>query len=321
MPFVSIAPEQIEAGKPVDTELWQRIKDNEDFLYSVIGSGATLSVQNASFEIDSDEDGIPDMWTRHLYPGGAGAFETAAPAHGAKAYRFTHPGGAGNGGGYLESDYIEVSEYLGYTLSVIHWATAAGMKNLVQARWFTKAQIELETGSPVTLYASTANPLLPRPLAFELLVPATARYLKIRLTGGYTDTNVAGSAYFDKVSLAESARTGYAAAPSPRGTIPFALLKQIQVHRGGMWTVEFTLTAPGYGYPAYAWLYVDGVQIGPQRSTTGEIVVTETIAMQAGSVIQVYVQGQSPYPASVSNMTVTEVPHWVAATIATVNQD
>jgi hypothetical protein len=165
------------------------------------GGGGGDGVPNGSFEIDSDADDIPDSWSRSLYPGGSGGFETTNPAHGAKAYRFTHPGGAGNGGGYLESEYIEISELERYVLFFIHWASNAGMKNIVRVRYFDRGKVFL---SSVDVYSSTNNPTSPTLfVSSSFAPPSTARYIKIQLIGGFTDTNVAGTAYFDRVSLSK----------------------------------------------------------------------------------------------------------------------
>src|SRR4030067_3423019 len=104
MGFTAITQAEIAAGQPVTQALWQKVKDNDDYLYSQIGAGGSGEggIPNGSFEIDADQDGGPDGWTKNLYPAGGGAIETTNPSHGAKAYKFTQQAGPGNGGGYLE---------------------------------------------------------------------------------------------------------------------------------------------------------------------------------------------------------------------------
>ncbi len=200
MAWDAITDAEIQPDQPVvgESGFGRKVKDNLDYLYGNIASGSGLPA-NGSFEIDADSDGIPDQWTRSLYPGGSGSFETTNPAHGAKAYKFVHPGGAGNGGGYLESDYIEVSQLKRYILGFILWTSVAGMKNQVIIRCFDKAKVDLS--SDQTLYNSTSNPTSATYYLRGFNPAANTSYIKIRLIGGYTDTDVAGTIYFDYITL------------------------------------------------------------------------------------------------------------------------
>lgn len=196
MAYDAITSAEIQVGKPEKQSLWQKVKDDFDYLYGAVASASGALPANGSFETDSDGDGIPDSWTRTLYPGGSGAFETTSPAHAAKAYKFVHPGGSGNGGGKLVSEYIEVTELTGYNLSFIHWASVAGMRNKVQAAYYAKDKSSLST---TDIYNSTSNPTSATFYQYAFTPPANARYVKIVLIGGYTDTDVAGNIFFDGV--------------------------------------------------------------------------------------------------------------------------
>ena len=73
MSYSALTTDETTAGKPGKQSLFRKIKDNFDYLYSLIASqSAGAGVPNGSFEIDSDSDGVPDNWTRSLYSGGAG---------------------------------------------------------------------------------------------------------------------------------------------------------------------------------------------------------------------------------------------------------
>jgi hypothetical protein len=205
--FTALTVAEIAQGKFIHADLMSKIKDNLDYLYGMASGGQGPQVINGSFDIDSDSDGLPDSWACTPYTGGTIALETTSPDHGAKSLKFVHPGGVLNGGGNALSDYIEVSELLTYTLNFIHWASAAGMKNKVQLSYYTKAKVELGAGSPVSLYDSTANPTSPTAYTYQFTPPATTRYIKIRVIGGFTDTNVAGSAYFDNIRVASAIQT------------------------------------------------------------------------------------------------------------------
>ncbi len=134
----------------------------------------------------------------HRYPGGSSGLETTNPADGSKALYFTHPGGAGNGGGYGDFDYVPVSEFRSEILSWIHWATAAGMKNQVIVRFYDKDKVYL---SSMTLYDSTSNPTSPKLMAGEFVPPADARFMRVRVVGGESSGDVARTAYFDGVRI------------------------------------------------------------------------------------------------------------------------
>ena len=209
MGFTAITQAEIAAGQPVTQALMQKVKDNDDYLYSQVGAGggggAGLGVPNGSFEIDADADGVPDGWTKNLYPAGGGAIETTAPGHGAQAYKFTQQAGPGNGGGYLDmSDYLPCTPVSCLTLEWLHYASVAGMHNIVQVRWFDKAKVYL---SSTDIYNSTNNPTSWERLKYVVLPPSSARFWKLRLIGGYTDTDIAGVAYFDRVTAYEMAIT------------------------------------------------------------------------------------------------------------------
>lgn len=198
MAYEPIDSAEIQVKQPVTRTLLTKVKNSLDFLHGTIGSLGNIDIPNGSFEIDSDSDGVPDNWTRGLYPAGSGSTETASPTHGAKAYKFVHPGGASNGGGYLDSDYVPCSPIVDLVVRFLHWASAAGMRNQVMVIWYDKAKVYL---SSTTLYNSTANPASPTLFSYVTTPPAGARFFRLRLIGGFTDTNVAGSAWFDGVTF------------------------------------------------------------------------------------------------------------------------
>ena len=196
MGYFALTAAEIAQDKFVTTTLMAKLKDNFDYLYSK--AAATDLPSNGSFEIDTDSDGIPDNWTRALYPGGTGGLSVLYPAHGAKSAYFIHPGGAGNGGGILTSDYIEVSQLQSLSLFYILWATVAGMRNIVRIKYYDKAKAYI---SAVDLYNSTSNPTSGTLYCSQFIPVANARYIKILLYGGVSDTDVAGNTYFDSLRL------------------------------------------------------------------------------------------------------------------------
>ena len=187
---------EIASGKAVTTTKINKIKDCLEYLY---GEGALLkgSVPNGGFELDADSDGIPDGWTQSLFAGGTGAFDTAAPMEALHSYKFVHPGGAGNGGGTLTSDYLECSEYVLYTLYALHYTSVTGIKDKIQVKYYTKAKVA--NGSVVDLYNSSACAAAPERLSMPFKPTANSRYFKVVLTGGHGDLIAAGTSYFDDI--------------------------------------------------------------------------------------------------------------------------
>jgi hypothetical protein len=200
MAYTALTDAETATGAPVTQTLWRKVKDNFSYLLSGIAtSGVSAVVLNGSFEIDSNADGIPDTWTRSLYAGGSSQLNTSGPMHGSKMVALIHPGGAGNGGGYFESDYVLMSELHPRWIGWLMYSSAAGMKNEVLVRAFDKDLTEI--GSGTAIYSSTANPTTPTYCIRQYTPPANARFIKLRMIGGKSDTNVAGTTYFDDVTV------------------------------------------------------------------------------------------------------------------------
>jgi hypothetical protein len=208
MAYEALTQAECQQDEPVTTDLLLKIKNNFDYLYSIIGSGSGGGsggggggFPNGSFEIDEDGDNIPDTWTRYLYPGGSAAYDTDTPMHGAKAYKFTRAAGSNNGGGYLESDYVATSELFNGPVWVIYRCSVPGVKVMVQFRFYDKAKVEI--GAPTTVFSSTDNPTTRKKIILWCDPPATARFFKMRLIGGYTDTDVEGDTFFDGTGISD----------------------------------------------------------------------------------------------------------------------
>lgn len=270
MAWDPLSSANVAAGKFWTTTIATKIKDCLEYLYGLTNGTVGNQILNGSFELDSDSDGVPDNWTPEAYAGGTVSIETTAPDHGAKALKFVHPGGASNGGGYADSDYLEVSELETNTIRFIHWASAAGMKNKVQIRYFTKAKIELGAGSPADVYNSTSNPTSPTQFVYQFTPLATARYIKVRVIGGYTDTNVAGSAYFDGIRIDPALIT--------------ARIVDAQITQAKLKTSTGAVSTTASGSPAYAHLTLPGGEYGfwPQVKVSSSV-ADETVTIMYSS--------------------------------------
>ena len=255
MAWSTISTAEIAQGKFVTAELMTKIKGNLDYLYGINGGGQGPEILNGSFEVDSDADGLPDHWDCTAYAGGAVAIESTSPSEGAKSLKFTHPGGAGNGGGRADSDYFPVTTAEGYYVQFLTWvsAGASAMKNKVQARYYTAAQVELSSASPADLYSSTVNPTSPTRYAYDLTPIADCKFVKIRVVGGATDIDQAGVAYFDDV------RVGI---KIPEYAVQSAAITQakLKTSQGAVNTnssAGANLTLPGGEYGFYPQVYGD----------------------------------------------------------------
>ena len=210
-----------------------------------------MEIPNGSFEDDVDSDGVPDHWSVFFYPGGTGGYDTGEHVHGMKSYKFVHPGGQGNGGGYLESDYVYADPLFFKPVRFACKASAAGIKVACVVLHYDRGKGFL---GEKEVYASIANPT-----AWGLVVvtnlpcpfPGT-EYVKVRLVGGMDDTDVAGTVWFDAVGMEGSV-----------ASVPAAeMVDQAQVGtRSGSYVdvgIPWDITIPAGG--RFSWLVV-GIEL------------------------------------------------------------
>lgn len=328
MPFTSIDKATIQPGKAGVGigGFGEDVIDNLNFLNGQIGSLEAQSILNGSFEIEDDASaGVPANWERTLFAGGAGAFETADPMHGAQGYKFTHPGGGGNGGGSLESDYFTISEFRNLLLEWMHYVSAAGMHETVEVEYFTDAQVGISTQ---TIYDSLSNPVAATLYQLPLIIPATARFLKVKVIGGKDDVDVAGDSFWDGVRIVFEPLQDADANVDEVHAVVFAHsvltnirtanvgvydrpLKEIRLARGGDINITFLLATSGAEANVQARLYKGtvsgtlGVTIGVNRTTTSPTFVTfsETISgLKAGDIVQLTAAPGTGSPALVRDL-------------------
>lgn len=294
MAFTSLTEEETAAGAPGSEPLFRKILDNFDALNGQIGSLASIDIPNGSFEIDSDSDGQPDSWTRSMYPGGTGG-KNVAPAEGAACLQIAHPGGAGNGGGYYDSDYILCSGELTERIGLLHWASAAGMRNKVEVRFFDSGKIYI---GMAVLYDSTSNPTSKTQLDLAFKPLLNTRFYKLRLTGGYTDTDVAGTAYFDAVTRAPNIRyytggdylVGGVHGEFSTESASFVKAFEFVMQSSGTIDISFVAGITG-GYFLTAEAYIDGVGTGNTMATqTYGIKTIDNVTVERGEKLQIYVK-------------------------------
>ena len=208
MAFTNISKPLV--GTATKKSLIDAVIDDLNDLNSRIVPGDTQGITNGSFELDIDADGVPDGWAKTLYTGGSGTLTGNALAdtvcqHGARAYKFTSPGGSGNGGGYLQTaGFIEVSCLRTYRLWWYMQCTVATLAVKVEVDVYQGNQSTL-IGTVTPFSQASNNPTAwTNMMAFLTLDPATysaARYMKLRFIGCHTSSTTAGSTYFDGLRM------------------------------------------------------------------------------------------------------------------------
>lgn len=164
----------------------------------VTDSGQTAFgiIANGSFEIDSDGDGVPDNWTRTVQ--GTVALDNTDARHGAQSYKFTS---TGSGGGYITSDFFEVSANNIYSIVFSVKSSVADIRNLVTISWYDLDKVII-AGSPVTVWDdSTTNPTSWTEKRFSVTPAAGACYAKLIMYGCHSSDATAGNTKYDYVQM------------------------------------------------------------------------------------------------------------------------
>ena len=196
MGYVALTSAEVQVDYPVNTTMMTKIKDNFDYLFS--NSAGGVGINNPSFEVDADADKIPDNWTKTLFSGGAASITTVSSYvnHGANAFKFTHPGGNGNGGGQLKSDYVGCSTNQQLMISFSLLSTPANCRSKVRLDWYNNG---FTTIGETTIFDSSALTTAYTNYCRGTQPPTSAKWLTVALIGGTTESTVAGAVYFDNI--------------------------------------------------------------------------------------------------------------------------
>jgi hypothetical protein len=236
------APEQ---GDPTRLAFALAILAELESLRGEIGQSLGLSgLPNASFESDTDADGIPDAWMFTAYTGGSGLLDDTTAIHGRRAFVITSPGGTGNGGGYLETtDFIAVSPNRQVRLAWELKSSAAEIHNRVELRWYAAPDDADYLSTTILWQEDTANAAQWMPHHAHAYPPAAARYAKVRLIGGDPSDDTAGSVGWDDLRLL------------PGGQLP-VVERYLVGTAGGTEQVEVVTASR---YQEFAWICPAGV--------------------------------------------------------------
>lgn len=210
--YTSIANSAVDADSPVTEALVTALRDNAQFVYEWLGasyaggavqnhnhdgSNSSLltigpnAIRNGSFE--ENEIG----WTFTDYSGGSHAQETSNDMHGANSMSMTSTVLA-NGGAYaVSNEFLPIGEDEFVAWAVYIKASVANISARVEIIWYDDAQSQISATQIVDLTNTPASATL---YNGDQAVVSTARYFKLRITGGVPAAGSAtGTVYFDGV--------------------------------------------------------------------------------------------------------------------------
>ncbi len=164
---------------------------------STVTQGSYNLIDNGSFEVDVDTDGVPDDWTLSINTGSTIAIDSTTQSHGINSLKFV---GSGGGAGTATSTFfaVQASKSMGvrFTLS----ASLATVTQTVKVLWYTSAKTAASVAS-TTVYNVTTT----APTSFtEQILAATpgsdVRYGKIEISGSSSP----GTTYYDDIIVTSS---------------------------------------------------------------------------------------------------------------------
>jgi len=322
MAYEAILDTEIEVDDAITQSLMQKIKDNFDFFNSSVGGGQDLI--NSSFDIDSDSDGVPDSWDVSLYAGGSQTLDSTNAAHGANALKFVHPGGPGNGGGFVTSDYIPCNINYPFFVEFLNKCSQSGVKVAIHIRYYTEAKIFISND---IIYSETTNPTIWTVLfTSAATVPSNAQYLKVRVIGGVDDTDPGSSTniFFDNILIDYNVYTSNGASLGDfiiydeGGDNSSILARSGLVGATPTKVAEANILYPGEvdvriyvddeGGTGKARVYVNGAAVGTEHTFTTPSAFTDlAIAVEVGDLLQVYGYGAAGDGMFLNHITVHSV--------------
>ncbi len=322
-PWTAIDDTAIDPNSPITTSLMTALRDNNIYLREWLGGSFTPGavqdhdhdginsapieigpnlIRNGSFE--SGESG----WTITPYAGGSYAISTAQRAHGAKSLAITSTVLANGGAQATSNAYVPVGA--GDFVQWQSWllAGAANISARLEAVWYDAAQAQISASNLINV---TAAPTSWTEYQGAVQVPSSARFMRVRATGGVPGGGSAtGAVYFDGIAASMFAATQSLIVPAAVGQ---SQLKTAQGSVSRSTSGLGTLILPGgeYGfYPNTQFSSGGGtgysfeVLIHARNLVSGGIGVSSYISINnlAGSwddesviVYQRYIQASPPY--------------------------
>jgi hypothetical protein len=303
-PFDAILQSEIDVEDPVTQGLCQKIKDNFDAHESAIGTIVGGNLPNPWFEVD--DGGTPPMplnWDVSTLSGGTVVLDGDTAFKGSHALKFTHPGGADNGGGTANSDLAPICPEAPAALFVGFSATNASVRVTFSVDYYDKDKVFID-GSTEILYNKVSVVPMPKTVvAVPLTPPATARYVSATCVMGDTDTDP-GSATTIVLGLCDLVTgpvvrlytpgavtlIGNDSARVVNSTTP-AEGRVGVVKRFGVVTLSWTITGSANNRFYYSRAYINGSPAAAQYSffDAGTQDYSEDLVVRPGDRVSVYV--------------------------------
>lgn len=172
--------------------IWSQDNANPDDLGGDASGGL---VPNGSFE-EVTTPPVPDGWVAVNEAGSSNAVDPAFSTDGLNSYRFTS---SGVGGGSLTTtDFFPVNDVDQLRVNFDMFATLATVLNIVRVEWYDVTFVSISNSD---VYSSTANPLAWTEFQLIATPPALARFAKLKLIGIDPSVPLAGSTYYDRISV------------------------------------------------------------------------------------------------------------------------
>ena len=184
------------------SDIISQITSNTGAISSVNQLGNSISIGNGSFEDDANLVVQPESWNFTGLTGGSGLVTTTDSYHGARSYRVTHPGGAGKGGGMLDTGVMGTSGFIPVCIgqSLEMWfgmkSSVSNVRVMVDAYWYDNNQSLI--GSAVNIFDTTGISTTWRTYVAgcdPVMTPTAARFVQFRFTLGATTVDPGSVAY------------------------------------------------------------------------------------------------------------------------------
>ncbi len=166
---------------------------NHDGVNSAEVNLITGLIPNGSF--DNVAGTLPTGWTKTEYTGGTVALTDTVNANGNQSLAMTSINLADGGGEIIHDTYRPITGGTYIPIEAVRWASIADVSCKADVIWYDKDKVQI---SITNLFTDTNTSLTSSIYNNSILAPASARYMRLRLTGGIPATGAAvGTIYFD----------------------------------------------------------------------------------------------------------------------------
>ncbi len=190
------APAKLVLTDKNDVTIWTL--DDISPLNAQTLTGQYNLIQNGSFELDGDGDGIPDNWDIvELDDSSTVEIDTSNVKHGTQSLKFSSSGLGG--GTATTSDLFPLSDDATISVSFYIASTTTTATNKVDLITYDK-----DGGNPATTNVYTSSGTVPSDFEIRSIsptVPSGKTQGELKLTG--VENNVTSTTYFDKVQVSD----------------------------------------------------------------------------------------------------------------------